>query len=123
MSEGVRVNMTLVFTQEQAAAVYAATQGAVRGQVFISPFIGRLIDRGLNGVDLVKNILRMYESGDGHVEVLAASIRTAEQVDESIAIGADSVTSYFSAVEAWGLQGMQRKDLSSFVHPDLQSIP
>ena len=42
---GLRVNMTLVFTQEQAAAVYAATQGREKGQVFLSPFIGRLDDQ------------------------------------------------------------------------------
>lgn len=46
VKEDLRVNMTLCFTQEQAAAVYAATRGAKRGQVFVSPFIGRLDDGG-----------------------------------------------------------------------------
>ena len=61
--EGMRVNMTLCFTQSQAAAVYAATRGARKGQVFVSPFIGRLDDRGENGMDLIANILRMYAKG------------------------------------------------------------
>src|SRR3989344_4842731 len=73
IQEGMRVNMTLVFTQEQAAAVYAATKGAKRGDVFVSPFIGRLDDRGENGMDLIKNIIKMYRGGDGHVLILGAS--------------------------------------------------
>ena len=60
---GLRVNMTLCFSQAQAAAVYAATRGARKGQVFVSPFIGRLDDRGENGMDLIANILRMYAKG------------------------------------------------------------
>ena len=72
--EGMRVNMTLCFSQQQAAAVYAATKES-RAPVYVSPFVGRLDDRGENGMDLVKNIKRMYEAGDGHVHVLAASVR------------------------------------------------
>lgn len=51
--EGLRVNLTLCFSQQQAAAVYAATRGAKKGQVFVSPFVGRLDDRGQDGMDLV----------------------------------------------------------------------
>ena len=72
--EGIRVNMTLCFSQEQAGAVYAATKGS-KQPVYVSPFLGRLDDRGENGMDLVRNIKKMYEPGDGHVLVLAASIR------------------------------------------------
>src|SRR5215468_4027281 len=70
----IRVNMTLCFSQEQAAAVYAATRGS-KEPVYVSPFVGRLDDRGEDGIDLVKNIKTMYSHGDGHVQVLAASIR------------------------------------------------
>ena len=56
VQEGLRVNLTLCFSQEQAAAVYAATKGAKKGDVFVSPFIGRLDDRGENGMDLIANI-------------------------------------------------------------------
>ena len=55
--EGIRVNMTLCFSQEQAAAVYAATKGS-KDPVYVSPFLGRLDDQGQNGVDLVRNIKR-----------------------------------------------------------------
>ena len=60
----IRVNMTLCFSQEQAAAVYAATRGSGE-PVYVSPFVGRLDDRGENGIDLVKNIKKMYGEGLG----------------------------------------------------------
>lgn len=101
VKEGMRVNMTLCFTQEQAAAVYAATQGAVKGQVFISPFIGRLDDKGLKGVDLVKNIIDMYRAGDGHVEVLAASTRNIDHLYYSVAIGTDIITVPKKLLDEW----------------------
>lgn len=122
-SEGIRVNMTLCFTQEQAAAVYAATRGAKRGDVFISPFIGRVNDKGRNGMDVIKNILKMYEAGDGHVMVLAASIRNVEQLSEAIAVGSDITTSYWKAIEAWADAGMPVKKPEEFDHPDLVAIP
>jgi transaldolase len=74
VSEAIRVNMTLCFSQEQAAAVYAATKRS-KEPVYVSPFLGRLDDRGENGMDLVRNIKKMYAVGDNHVHVLAASIR------------------------------------------------
>jgi transaldolase len=55
VAEGIRVNMTLCFSQQQAAAVYAATKGS-RAPVYVSPFVGRLDDIGQNGVDLIRNI-------------------------------------------------------------------
>src|SRR5438477_12699362 len=79
VASGIRVNMTLCFSQQQAAAVYAATKGT-KAPAYVSPFIGRLDDVGKNGVDLVANIKRMFRESDGHVWVLAASIRSVEQL-------------------------------------------
>src|SRR5262245_29163117 len=79
VEKGIRVNMTLCFSQSQAAAVYAATLGS-KNPVYVSPFVGRLDDRGENGMDLVANIKRMYERGDGHVHVLAASLRRLDHL-------------------------------------------
>jgi transaldolase len=104
--EGLRVNMTLCFSQEQAAAVYAATRGASKGQVFVSPFIGRLDDRGENGMDLIANILRMYASGDGHVEVLTASVRSIDHVLYALALGSDIITVPYEILKAWSGRGM-----------------
>src|SRR5208282_4414248 len=102
VKEGLRVNMTLCFTQEQAAAVYAATRGASPGQVFVSPFIGRLDDRGENGMDLIKSILHMFKTGDGHVQVLTASVRTMDHFLCALALESDIVTAPYSLLKAWG---------------------
>jgi transaldolase len=79
VKQGIRVNLTLCFSQQQAAAVYAATKGAEQ-PVYISPFVGRLDDIGQNGMDLVKNVKLMFQKGDGHVLILAASIRSLEHL-------------------------------------------
>ncbi len=106
ISQGLRVNMTLCFSQAQAAAVYAATRGARKGQVFVSPFIGRLDDRGENGMDLIGNIIRMYAKGDGHVEVLTASVRKVDHLLYAIKLDSDIITSPFGVLEEWGKKGL-----------------
>jgi transaldolase len=58
VKRGIRVNVTLCFSQEQAATVYAATRGT-KEPVYVSPFIGRLDDIGDSGMDVVRNILKM----------------------------------------------------------------
>jgi len=104
--EGMRVNMTLCFSQEQAAAVHAATRGARKGQVYVSPFIGRLDDRGENGMDVIANIIRMYRNGDGHVEVLTASVRSLDHLLYALKLGSDIITAPFEILKAWGERGM-----------------
>jgi transaldolase len=106
VKEGLRINMTLCFSQEQAAAVYAATRGAAKGQVYVSPFIGRLDDRGENGMDVIANILCMYAKGDGHVEVLTASVRSLDHLLYALALGSDIVTAPYEILKAWGERGM-----------------
>ena len=101
VKQGIRVNMTLCFSQQQAAAVYAATLGAKKGEVFISPFIGRLDDKGINGLNLVKNCVQMFKAGDGHVEVLAASTRNLYHHLKSLRIGTDIVTSPLTILKQW----------------------
>ena len=106
VKEGIRVNMTLVFSQEQAAAVYAATKGAKKGDVFLSPFVGRLDDRGENGMDFISNVLKMYQQGDGHVEVLTASVRSQEHFLKSLELGSDIITSPLKILKEWKETGM-----------------
>ncbi|MDP3735424.1 MAG: transaldolase family protein [bacterium] len=119
-----RVNMTLVFTQEQAAAVYVATRGAKKSDVFVSPFVGRLDDRGENGMDLIKNITKMYKAGDEHVKVLVASVRNMDHFLYAIQLGSDIITAPFKILKEWGGQGMPiPKD--DFIYPakGLKEIP
>lgn len=96
----IRVNMTLCFSQEQAAAVYAATKGS-KEPVYVSPFVGRLDDLGENGIDVVKNIKTMYQNGDGHVHVLSASIRHLDHLLASFALNAELVTVPAKVIEKW----------------------
>ena len=104
--EAMRVNMTLCFSQEQAAAVYAATKGS-KAPVYVSPFVGRLDDRGENGMDLVKNIKQMYKTGDGHVHVLAASIRHLKHLLGSFALETELVTAPGKVWEEWAASSFQ----------------
>lgn len=102
----IRVNMTLCFSQEQAAAVYSATKGATQ-PVYVSPFVGRLDDRGENGMDVVKNIKKMFQRGDGHVYVLAASIRRLEHLLYSFALKSELVTVPANVLEQWAASGRE----------------
>lgn len=107
VKKGGRVNMTLVFDQTQAGAVYAATM-ETKSPAFISPFIGRWDDRGYDGMDIIKNILKQYKKYDKalhknkpHVEVLAASIRNLDHFYASIFMGADIVTVPLKIIYDW----------------------
>jgi transaldolase len=124
VGEGMRVNLTLCFSQEQAASVYAATRGANKGQVFVSPFVGRLDDRGENGMDLIANILRMYAQGDGHVEVLSASIRKLDQLLYALKLGSDIATVPFTVLKEWANKGAPIPD-NNFIYQakELKPIP
>jgi transaldolase len=109
VAEGIRVNMTLCFSQSQAAAVYAATKGS-RAPVYVSPFIGRLDDIGENGVDLLNNIKRMLAASDRHVLVLAASIRNLQHLLYCFQLGVDLVTVPAKVLEEWANQGRPLPD-------------
>lgn len=84
--EGKMVNVTLCFSATQA--LLAAKAGAA----FISPFIGRLDDIGLDGLELIEDIREIYDAQDLDTEILAASIRTANHVKDCAKLGADVAT-------------------------------
>lgn len=124
VKEGMRVNLTLCFRQEQAAAAYAVTPGAKRGDVFISPFIGRLDDKGENGMTLIANILKMFQKSDRHVQVLTASVRTFEHFMYALHLGSDIITAPYGILKEWGDKGlpMPAKDYLYTSH-ELKDIP
>src|SRR5258705_10543816 len=101
--------MTLCFSKDQAGAVYAATRGS-REPVYVSPFVGRLDDRGENGIDLIKNIKEMYKNGDGHVHVLAASIRHIDHLLASFATGAELTTVPAKVLAEWATKDFPMPD-------------
>ena len=84
--EGRMVNVTLCFSASQA--LLAAKAGAA----FVSPFIGRLDDIGLDGMELIADIRQIYDNYDFETKILAASIRSVNHVREAAKIGADVAT-------------------------------
>lgn len=84
--DGVRVNVTLCFTPNQA--LLAAKAGAA----FISPFVGRHDDHGHNGMELIADIRLIYDNYDFATEILVASVRHPIHVLEAAKIGADAIT-------------------------------
>jgi transaldolase len=109
VKQGIRVNLTLCFSQQQAAAVYAATKGT-KEPAYISPFVGRLDDIGQNGMDIVKNIKRMFSKGDGHVLVLAASIRSLEHLLYCFALPTELATVPVKILELWASKNLPMPD-------------
>ena len=86
-SEGTMVNVTLCFTCGQA--ILAAKAGAT----FVSPFVGRLDDLGVNGMQLIDDIRMVYDNYDGFkTQILVASVRSPEHVINAGKIGADVIT-------------------------------
>jgi len=106
VDQGINVNMTLCFTVNQAMAVYAATKGCTKGQVYVSPFIGRLDDIGESGVDLVENILNVYASVQSQVQVLAASLRSKDHVVDTMALGCDLMTIPYKILSLYSQEEM-----------------
>src|SRR5262249_2740634 len=109
VKQGIRVNMTLCFSQQQAAAVYAATKGT-KQPAYVSPFVGRLDDSGQNGMDVVKNIKQMFSKGDGHVLVLAASIRSLEHLLYCFVLQSDLATVPAKILELWASKNLPMPD-------------
>jgi transaldolase len=107
--EGIKVNLTLCFSQQQAAAVYAATKGT-KEPAYVSPFVGRLDDIGQNGMDVVRNIKRMFSQGDGHVLVLAASIRSLEHLLYCFMLETELVTVPAKILELWASKSFPMAD-------------
>lgn len=122
VAEGIRVNITLCFSQQQAAAVYAATKGS-KSPVYVSPFIGRLDDAGQNGVDLITNLVRMFAKSDHHVVVLAASIRNLQHLLYSFHAGAELVTVPAKVLQQWSSEGMPLPDKNFAYKPTGAQIP
>jgi transaldolase len=104
-----RVNMTLCFSQDQAAAVYAATRESYE-PVYVSPFVGRLDDHGEDGMDVLRNIKRMYRAGDGHVHVLAASIRSVDHLLAAFSIGVELATVPAKVLVEWAKSSFRMPD-------------
>ena len=104
------VNVTLCFSANQA--LLAAKAGAT----FVSPFIGRLDDIGLDGMELIQEIRAIYDNyPELPTEILAASIRTVNHVKQAALIGADVVTAPAGIIKALVKHPLTDKGLEQFL--------
>ncbi|MGB7269934.1 MAG: fructose-6-phosphate aldolase [Albidovulum sp.] len=108
-SEGHMVNVTLCFSPAQA--LLAAKAGAA----FISPFIGRLDDIHLEGVDLIEDIRIIYDNYNFKTEILAASIRTVNHIVDCAKIGADVITAPPAVIKSMANHVLTDKGLEIFL--------
>ena len=107
--EGFMVNVTLCFSANQA--LIAAKAGAT----FISPFIGRLDDINLDGLDLIGDIRTIYDNYGFETQILAASIRSANHVKDCAMIGADVATAPPAVIKAMASHVLTDKGLEAFL--------
>ena len=91
--EGIKVNMTLIFTANQA--LLAARAGAA----YVSPFLGRLDDISVRGIDLIREISEMFSIADLDTEIIAASVRNPIHVTDCALAGADIATVPYKVIE------------------------
>jgi len=107
--EGTQINVTLCFSSNQA--LLAAKCGAT----FISPFIGRLDDLGLDGLELIEEIRTIYDNYGFETEILAASIRNINHVKECALIGADVMTAPPDVIRKLSGHVLTDKGLAAFL--------
>lgn len=107
--EGIKTNVTLIFSVHQG--VLASKAGAT----YISPFVGRLDDIGLNGMDLIKNLIIAKKNYGFNTEIIAASIRTKEHILECILSGVDIATIPYSQIEAMAKHPLTDAGIEKFI--------
>ena len=116
-AEGVRTNATLIFNPTQGLLAGLA------GSPYISPFIGRAMMCGYNGIETIRTIKRLYQSfGISETCIIAASIKDVEQVIDAVTAGADCVAVPFDVFEAMCVHPLTSEGLAAFT-ADYATIP
>lgn len=108
-SDGRMVNVTLCFSATQALLAAKANAS------FISPFIGRIDDMGIDGMELIAEIRTIYDNYDFKTEILAASIRTVNHVKQAALLGADVATIPPATLKALVKHPLTDKGLEAFL--------
>ena len=107
--EGIKTNVTLVFSVHQG--VLAAKAGAT----YISPFVGRLDDIGLDGMDLINDLILAKENYGFETEIIAASIRTKEHILQCILSGVDIATIPYAQIEDMAKHPLTSAGIERFI--------
>ena len=107
--KGIKTNVTLIFSTAQA--LLAARAGAT----YVSPFVGRLDDIGLEGIDLVADIVNIFRTYDIKTEIIAASIRTIDHVIESARVGSDIATVPYKVIESMIAHPLTKSGIERFL--------
>jgi len=107
--DGIRINVTLVFSPAQALLVAKA------GAYFVSPFLGRLDDIGQDGMQLLREIVAVYRAQNFKTEILAASLRHPMHVIEAAKLGAEIATMPFKVFEQLFQHPLTDKGLAAFL--------
>lgn len=107
--EGIKTNVTLCFSPSQA--LMAAKAGAA----YISPFVGRLDDISQNGMQLIEEIIQIYDNYGFETEVLVASVRHPIHVVQAALLGADVATIPFSVIDKLFNHPLTDKGLDKFL--------
>lgn len=115
-AEGIKTNVTLVFSPIQALMIAKA------GATLVSPFVGRIDDTGSNGMELVSQIVQIYRNFEMTTQVLVASIRHPMHVLESALLGADVVTMPYSVMKGLTKHPLTDKGLAQFLK-DAEKMP
>lgn len=108
-SEGIRTNVTLVFSPMQA--LLAAKAGAT----MVSPFVGRLDDIGVEGMQMVNQVIQMYQNYDFSTEVLVASVRSPMHIQVAAEMGADIATIPFKVMQQMTHHPLTDKGIKAFL--------
>jgi transaldolase len=114
LKDGVNVNMTLGFDQNQALAVSQTAINSQKNQVYFSCFVGRLFDNGIDGIENLVNIKSMFEELNTPVQLLACSFRNLDQFLAALAIEVDIVTVSIELLREWKKHEFLIPKLDSF---------
>ncbi|WP_104373756.1 fructose-6-phosphate aldolase [Desulfocucumis palustris] len=115
-AEGIKTNVTLVFSANQALLA------ALAGATYVSPFVGRLDDVGQEGMELVQDIMTIYENYGFATEVIAASIRNPLHVTQAALYGADIATIPYSVIMQMQKHPLTDKGIEKFL-ADWEKVP
>lgn len=115
-SKGIKTNVTLIFSSAQA--LLAARAGAA----YVSPFLGRLDDIGMNGMNLIEEIVDIFSQHDIKTEIIAASIRSSIHVIEAARLGADIATVPYKVILQMTKHPLTDAGIEKFLK-DWESVP